>query len=180
MHLQRIDQKIGMIEAKREELQKNNKYQTNNIRILQNTSSTLPNYKQGLEIYSNTSVTPNVNQHHHAQLNLSVNLERLRVRNNGTTHEQSASSIHPLTTNTKGSFHLPPAVVSIKSTSPRTNRGRGAASQVSIHADALKDQMPVLREIYENPFENTGRDLSKKRRKSKKNRTARVNNETAI
>jgi hypothetical protein len=45
---------------------------------------------------------------------------------------------------------------------------------------ALKDQMPVLREIYENPLENTGRDQSKKRRKSKKNRTTRVNNESAI
>jgi hypothetical protein len=102
------------------------------------------------------------------------------VRNSGTTHEQSATSIQPLTANTKGSFHLPPAVVSIKSTSPRINRARGGASQVSIHADALKDQMPVLREIYENPLENTGRDQSKKRRKSKKNRTTRVNNESAI
>jgi hypothetical protein len=86
MHLQRIDQKIEMIEAKREELQKNNKYQAN-IKILQNTPSTLANYKQGLEIYSNTSATPNVTQHQNAQLNLSVNLERLRVRKNGTTHE---------------------------------------------------------------------------------------------
>jgi hypothetical protein len=72
-------------------------------------------------------------------------------------------------------------VISIKSTSPRVNRGRGVASQVSIQAaEVLKDQMPVLKEIYENPFENSGRDHSKKRRKSKKNRTTRVNNETAI
>ena len=128
MHLQRIDQKIEMIEAKREELQKNNKYQAN-LKILQNTPSTLANYRQGLEIYSSASTTPNVTQHQYAQLNLSVNLERLRVRNSGTTHEQSAASIQPLSAaNTKGSFHLPPAVVSIKSTSPRINRGRGMVS----------------------------------------------------
>jgi hypothetical protein len=62
MHLQRIDHKIEMIEAKREELQKNNKYQAN-LKILKDTPSTLANYKQGLEIYSSTSTTPNVNQH---------------------------------------------------------------------------------------------------------------------
>jgi hypothetical protein len=38
--------------------------------------------------------------------------------------------------------------------------------------------MPILREIYENPHELSG--SNRKRKKSKKNRTARVNNETVI
>ena len=58
-------------------------------------------------------MTPNTQQQYHAQTNLSVNLERLRVRNNGTTVPENVS-IHPLMSK-NGSFHLPPAVISIKS-----------------------------------------------------------------
>jgi hypothetical protein len=52
----------------------------------------------------------------------------------------------------KGSFHLPPAVTSVKSISPRSSRAKKGNT-----SNDLKAQVPILKEIYENPLDMSGK-----------------------
>ena len=72
----------------------------------------------------------------------------------------------------ESSFRLPPAVGSVKSISPRTSQKIKAEpnSKNMTATGDLKDQIPMLKGIYENPPQaKLGNSSVKKRKKSKKN-----------